>query len=50
MKSCESLLLCENNAENGHFDQRLECAAPKRLSKYTTTDGHNFYQTNILSS
>ena len=25
-----------NYAENGHFDQRLECAAPKRWSKYTT--------------
>ena len=24
------------NAENGHIDQRLECAAPKRQSKYTT--------------
>ena len=25
-----------NNAENDYFDQRLECAAPKRLAKYTT--------------
>ena len=24
------------NNENGHFDQRLECAAPKRWWKYTT--------------
>ena len=26
-----------NNAENNYFDQRLECAAPKRWSKCTTT-------------
>ena len=25
------------NAENDYFDQCLECAAPKRWSKYTTT-------------
>ena len=25
------------NAENDYFDQRFECAAPKRLSKYITT-------------
>ena len=24
------------NTENDNFDQRLECAAPKRWSKYTT--------------
>ena len=29
------VLYCKN-AENGHFDQHLECAAPKRRSKYTT--------------
>ena len=26
----------QKNAENDYFDQRLECAAPKRWSKYTT--------------
>ena len=26
----------KNNAENDYFDQRLECALPKRWSKYTT--------------
>ena len=28
--------LAEKNAENDYFDQPLECAAPKRWSKYTT--------------
>ena len=27
---------CSKNAENDYFDQRLECAAPKRWLKYTT--------------
>ena len=27
---------CNKNAENDYFDQRLEWAAPKRWSKYTT--------------
>ena len=29
-------LFCLKNAENDYFDQRLECAAPKLWSKYTT--------------
>ena len=29
-------LFCTKYAENDYFDQRLECAAPKRWSKYTT--------------
>ena len=28
--------LQKKNAENDYFDQRLECAAPKRWWKYTT--------------
>ena len=27
---------CSKNPENVYFNQRLECAAPKRWSKYTT--------------
>ena len=34
--SCFFQLFAEKNAENDYFDQRLECAAPKRWSKYTT--------------
>ena len=34
--SCFLKLFCSKNAENDYFDQRLECAAPKRWSKYTT--------------
>ena len=30
------LLFSTKNAENDYFDQSLECAAPKRWSKYTT--------------
>ena len=33
------LLFCRKNAENDYFDQRLECAAPKRWSIYTTNLG-----------
>ena len=33
--SCSSSFL-QKTAENDYFDQRLECAAPKRWSKYTT--------------
>ena len=29
-------LFCRKNSENDYFDQHLECAAPKRWSKYTT--------------
>ena len=29
------VFMCKN-AENDYFDQLLECAAPKRRSKYTT--------------
>ena len=29
-------VLSTKNTENAYFDQRLECAAPKRKSKYTT--------------
>ena len=40
LKFAAKLLLfkvfCSKNAENDYFDQRLECAAPKRWSKYTT--------------
>ena len=32
-------LICKN-AENGNFNKRLEYAAPKRWSKYTTTGNH----------
>ena len=32
------LKLSVKNAENDYFDWRLECAAPKRWSKYTTVD------------
>ena len=28
-------------AENDYFDQRLECEAPKRWSKYTTSITNN---------
>ena len=31
------LAFCTKNAENDYFDQRLECAATKRWSKYTTS-------------
>ena len=31
-----SCFFSTKNAENGYFDQRLECAAPKCWSKYTT--------------
>ena len=31
----------EKNVENEDFDQHLECAAPKRCSKYTTHDESN---------
>ena len=31
------LAFCRKNAENDYFNQCLECAAPKRWSKYTTT-------------
>ena len=31
------------NAENDYFDQRLECAAPKRWSKYTTIALQNLW-------
>ena len=34
--SCFFLLFNTKNAENDYFDQRLECAAPKCWSKYTT--------------
>ena len=37
--SCFLKFFCTKNAENGHFDQQLECAAPKRWSKYTTNMG-----------
>ena len=30
------------NTENDYFNQRLECAAPKRWSKYTTTKKTSF--------
>ena len=35
--------LQKKHAENGYFNQWLECAAPKRWSKYTThvTFGHS---------
>ena len=29
-------VFCSKNAENDYFGQRLECAAPKSWSKYTT--------------
>ena len=29
-------LFAQKNIERANFDQHLECAAPKRLSKYTT--------------
>ena len=31
------LIFCTKNAENDYFDQHLECAAPKRWLKYTTS-------------
>ena len=34
--SCFFQLFSTKNAENDFFNQRLECAAPKRWSKYTT--------------
>ena len=34
--SCFFWLFTVKNAENDYFDQPLECAAPKRWSKYTT--------------
>ena len=37
------LKLSVKNAENDYFDWRLECAAPKRWSKYTTIK-HSQYQ------
>ena len=48
---CFFLAFCRKNAENDYFDQRLECAAPKRWSKYTTpgVDGKICRITNILS-
>ena len=30
------------NAENDYFGQRLECAVPKRWSKYTTSNVTSF--------
>ena len=33
---CIWKVFCSKNAENEYFDQGLECAAPKRWSKYTT--------------
>ena len=35
------LLFSVKNAENDYIDQHLECAAPKRLSKYTTLNVTN---------
>ena len=42
-------LLSTKNAEKDYFDQRLECAVPKRWSKYTTTPEKDFqyYYTSI---
>ena len=36
--ACFFKLFGVKNAENDYFDQCLECAAPKRWSKYTTHD------------
>ena len=40
-------VFCCKNAKNDYFDQRLECAKPKRWSKYTT---HVIWQTLIKPS
>ena len=37
-------LFSVKNVKNKDFDQLLECAAPKRCSKYTTTNIHNIYK------
>ena len=48
------MLRPSKNAEKDDFDQRLECAAPKRWSKYTTYNISThckysfFYLHNIL--
>ena len=34
--SCFFQDFCSKNAENDYFDQHLDCAAPKRWSKYTS--------------
>ena len=36
-------LFCSKNAENDYFDQRLECAAPKCWSKYTTPPQEKYF-------
>ena len=38
-------VFCSKNIENDYFEQRLECAAPKRWSKYTTA---NWLSSNYL--
>ena len=33
--STKMLVDCSKNAENDYFNQRFDCTAPKRWSKYT---------------
>ena len=44
------LLFCIKNFENDFFDQRLECTAPKRWSKYTTGRYNQTYKTLLWTS
>ena len=43
-----SLSCVSKNAEKDDFDQRLECAAPKRWSKYTTATTAGLFGSFII--